>query len=67
MKAGKAMVKADLTCPHCGEGQEVTIPTDACLHFHKCEHCGEMITPKEEDCCVVCSYSDKKCPVSIKK
>lgn len=60
------MVKASLICPHCRGKQDVGVPTDSCLYFHKCEHCGKMITPKKGECCVVCSWSDEKCPVSTK-
>ncbi|MDO8486799.1 MAG: GDCCVxC domain-containing (seleno)protein [Candidatus Curtissbacteria bacterium] len=51
-----------LTCPKCGKEQTVTMPTNACQHFYKCIHCGEMLKPKEGDCCVFCSYADSKCP-----
>ena len=60
------MAKAELTCPHCEAKQQVEVPTDACLAFHKCEQCGKVVTPKEGECCVVCSWSDTKCPVSAK-
>ena len=28
----------------------------------KCQSCGEMLKPKEGDCCVFCSYANTKCP-----
>lgn len=63
------MEQATLTCPFCGGKQEVEIPQDKCLPMHKCEHCGKLITvPKGSgNCCVICEYSNKKCPVSGKK
>lgn len=54
--------EAVLTCPKCGEEQKATMPTDACQYFYKCQKCGEMLKPKEGDCCVFCSYADTKCP-----
>ena len=54
--------KAILTCPKCQYKQTVEMPTDACQHFYKCQNCGEMLKPKEGDCCVFCSYADSKCP-----
>jgi len=51
-----------LTCPKCGEQQKAMMPTDTCRHFYKCQKCGEMLKPKEGDCCVFCSYADSKCP-----
>jgi len=61
-----AMEKANLTCPHCGHTQQVDIPQNGCLAFHKCEKCQQIISvPKEsKHCCVICEYSDKKCPVA---
>ena len=61
--------KANLKCPHCGHIQEVEIPEAGCLAFHKCEKCEQIISVPEDskNCCVVCEYSDKKCPVSHKK
>ena len=63
------MDKATLTCPHCSHPQEVEILQTGCLAFHKCEKCEQMISvPKESDnCCVICEYSDKRCPVADKK
>lgn len=53
---------AVLTCPKCGKEQETKMPTDACQHFYKCIHCGEILKPKDGECCVFCSYADIKCP-----
>ena len=57
---------AILTCPKCSHNQEVEIPDGKCLPFHKCESCNEIIAvPKDsKNCCVICEYSDKKCPVA---
>ena len=58
----KVKKKAVLTCPKCGKRQQVKMPTNACQHFYKCAGCGEILRPKEGDCCVFCSYADSKCP-----
>lgn len=55
---------ANLKCPYCGYIMKVEIPEDRCLAFLKCEKCQRLITLPEEKCCVVCAYSDKKCPMS---
>ena len=54
--------KAILTCPKCGSNQDVVMPTNACQYFYECIKCGEVIKPKDGDCCVFCSYADSKCP-----
>ena len=58
----KIKTKAILTCPKCGVKQEAEMPTNACQHFYKCTNCGEILKPKEGDCCVFCSYADSICP-----
>ncbi|HCC09142.1 TPA: hypothetical protein DEP81_04140 [Candidatus Woesebacteria bacterium] len=54
--------EATLTCPKCSFQQKVEMPTNACQHFYKCVNRGEILEPKEGDCCVFCSYADTKCP-----
>ncbi|HMI59022.1 MAG TPA: GDCCVxC domain-containing (seleno)protein [Gemmatimonadaceae bacterium] len=58
------MVRSELTCPHCGHREELDMPTDACLFFHECAGCREVIRPKGRDCCVFCSYGSERCPPS---
>lgn len=54
--------KAIISCPLCGFKKEEEMPTEACQHFYKCSNCDEMLSPKKNDCCVFCSYSDSICP-----
>jgi hypothetical protein len=54
--------KAKLTCPHCKETLTLQMPLDFCLIRYQCEKCEKYITPKKGDCCIFCSYSNKKCP-----
>lgn len=60
------METAILTCPKCGHKQESEIPDSKCLPFYKCDKCGEVISvPKDsKECCVICEYSDTKCPIA---
>ena len=55
--------RARLTCPECGNGQEVDMPTDACQFFYECVNCNAVLRPQEGDCCVFCSYADTLCPM----
>jgi len=54
--------KAILSCPHCLFSQEVEMPTNYYQIVFHCKKCGKAITPKKGECCVFCSYADKKCP-----
>lgn len=53
--------EAVITCPKCNFSKKEQMPANACQHFYKCTNCGEMLKPKEGDCCVFCSYADSKC------
>lgn len=51
-----------LTCPACGHRAIETMPTDRCVFFYECEACKTLLKPKPGDCCVFCSYADRRCP-----
>ncbi|THJ15582.1 MAG: hypothetical protein CAF42_015210 [Nitrospira sp. CG24B] len=51
-----------LTCPHCQNAVEETMPTDACLQVYECPQCKAVLRRKDGDCCVFCSYGSVKCP-----
>jgi hypothetical protein len=56
------ILQSTLTCPHCGHQSSEIMPTNACLFFHECAGCGELLRPKAGDCCVFCSYGSVPCP-----
>ena len=51
-----------VTCPACKQTTPDTMPTDCCIFFWDCPQCKAIIRPKAGDCCVYCSYGDKRCP-----
>ncbi|HXA55985.1 MAG TPA: GDCCVxC domain-containing (seleno)protein [Candidatus Acidoferrum sp.] len=55
-----------ITCPVCGHVTTEVIPTDRCLFFFECPGCGKVLRPKTGDCCVFCSYADRRCPSSLR-
>ena len=56
------VLRGTLTCPSCGGASAEDMPTDACLFFWDCPHCGAKLKPLKGDCCVFCSYGDIPCP-----
>ncbi len=58
----EAITRARLTCPECGVTKEEEMPTDVCQFFYDCTNCGALLRPREGDCCVYCSYADRRCP-----
>ncbi len=59
----ETITQAKLTCPQCGYNQIADMPSDACQFFYECVNCKTVLRPKEEDCCVFCSYADSRCPM----
>ena len=51
-----------LTCPSCAHAAQETMPLDRCVFFYECVACKTILRPKPGDCCVYCSYGDKRCP-----
>ena len=51
-----------LKCPVCGFEETLAMPEDACVFFHRCAGCGNLLKPKPGDCCVFCSYGTVACP-----
>jgi len=51
-----------LTCPACGAVSSAAMPIAACVYFYECPGCRAILRPKPGDCCVFCSYGDKRCP-----
>ncbi|MCH2547305.1 MAG: hypothetical protein MK052_06835 [Alphaproteobacteria bacterium] len=58
----KPILQSTITCPECGTQKEETMPTDACQYFYECTACHTLLKPKEDDCCVFCSYGSVACP-----
>ena len=53
---------SELTCPECGHTSSETMPTDKCQYYYECRHCGALLKPLQDDCCVFCSYGTVPCP-----
>lgn len=54
--------RAALTCPSCGLVQDAEMPDNACQYFYECTGCHALLRPLAGDCCVFCSYGDRRCP-----
>ena len=58
----ETMNKSVLTCPNCGNKEELIMPIDACQYLYECSNCHKILAPKKGDCCVFCSYGTNPCP-----
>ncbi|MFN7981727.1 MAG: GDCCVxC domain-containing (seleno)protein [Vicinamibacterales bacterium] len=57
-----ATLETVVTCPACGNARTETMPLDRCVFFWECPACRVVSRPKAGDCCVYCSYGDRRCP-----
>ena len=57
-----ADLSVTITCPACGHAAVEAMLTDRCVFFYECAACKVLLKPKPGDCCVYCSYGDKRCP-----
>jgi hypothetical protein len=55
-------MKVNIKCPECSHFQEIEVPEGKCLPFYKCNKCQKIMSTPKDICCVICAYSDKKCP-----
>lgn len=60
------MEQVSVTCPHCGAKTAVEMKDNVCLPVFTCASCGQKVWTKTE-CCVICEFSNEKCPVTTKK
>jgi hypothetical protein len=56
------VLQSVITCPLCGTQATEEMPQNACQHFYRCTGCGEILKPRDGDCCVFCSYATVGCP-----
>ncbi|MFT4679744.1 MAG: hypothetical protein ACI84C_001407 [Flavobacteriales bacterium] len=57
-----AILQSTITCPECGHKKDEIMPTDACQYFYECEGCKKILKPRDNDCCVYCSFGTVACP-----
>ena len=62
MLNGMADLSVSITCPACQQAASATMPDDRCVVSYECPSCGTTLRPLAGDCCVFCSYGDKRCP-----
>jgi len=54
-----------IKCPHCSKNFRIAVETDKNIYFLDCKYCKQKIETPKMRCCIVCSFSKKKCPTSL--
>ncbi|MGQ0828935.1 MAG: GDCCVxC domain-containing (seleno)protein [Bacteroidota bacterium] len=60
----KITIKSVITCIHCGHKKEEIMPQYTSQTAYKCNNCGVIITVKQGDCCIYCTYGSVPCPAA---
>ena len=54
-----------LKCPHCLEKSKAIVDIESCPQSFKCPKCNQEVKTPITQCCVICAFSNKKCPRSL--
>lgn len=57
--------RATIKCPHCSKNSRVSLSEDKFLGSLECKKCRQKIETPPSHCCVICAFSNKKCPQSL--
>ena len=55
-----------LSCPDCTQKQRLAVSLESSPQSYVCKHCEQEIKTPQAQCCVICTFSGKKCPYSVK-
>jgi len=54
-----------LKCPHCSKKTKALVSMDNCPQSFVCPKCESLVTNPITQCCVICAFSNKKCPRTL--
>ena len=54
-----------LICPKCNGKNKCVVSKDVCPQKFTCPKCNEEVFNPITKCCVICAFSNKKCPRSL--
>jgi len=54
-----------LKCPHCEKKSKALVSIENCPQSFVCPKCNKTVQNSVAQCCVICSFSNKKCPRTL--
>ena len=51
-----------LKCPHCSDRSKAIVSIENCPQNFVCPKCLQEVRNPVTQCCVICAFSNKKCP-----
>jgi hypothetical protein len=58
--------RATIKCPSCHSSNRLEVPLDRIINSFECSSCKQTIKTPISDCCIICAFSNKKCPTNLK-
>lgn len=58
----KIILTSEIDCPYCNFTKVEKMPTISCQILYNCTKCNKLLTPKDGDCCIYCTYGTVPCP-----
>ena len=55
-----------LRCPNCSKTQRIAVSLESSPQSFICKECESEVKTPLTQCCVVCAFSNKRCPYSVK-
>jgi Zn ribbon nucleic-acid-binding protein len=62
----KVATAATLTCPNCSKRSRLKVPADSTIYSFECGKCKSKIETPPARCCIICTYTKKKCTPAVK-
>ena len=60
----KISQSATLKCPNCGKKSRIKVP-EGSIYVFECRKCKSKIETPPAKCCIICTYSSKKCSPAV--
>jgi len=54
-----------IKCSNCGKTNKLKLKIDDCPQSFECKRCSQKILTPPSKCCIVCAFTNKKCPASL--
>lgn len=54
-----------LKCPYCSAKNKAIVDIENCPQSFTCPKCNQEVKNPLTSCCVICAFSDKKCPRTL--
>ncbi|UZE93670.1 MAG: hypothetical protein IB618_02775 [Candidatus Pacearchaeota archaeon] len=54
-----------IKCPFCGKGNRIYVSSEKGIYSIECKKCKKKVETPQAKCCLVCAFSNRRCPSSL--